>query len=165
MHQTLPAGNRSSGLRRWVRRNGAGLLFISPWLIGFLGFTIGPFLSSIFLSFNSYDLVRTPKWVGLANYQTLLHDDPQFWSSLWVTVRYALCSVPLGVVAGVALALLLNAKVKGQPIFRTIFYLPSIVPTVANTVIFMWILNPEIGLLNGILKSSGRTGVQGRRRR
>jgi multiple sugar transport system permease protein len=92
------------------------------------------------------------------NYDTLLRDDPMFWSSLWVTVRYALASVPLGVVAGVALALLLNLKVKGQTIFRTIFYLPSIVPAVANAVVFSWILNPEIGLLNGILRGFGIEG-------
>ncbi len=145
-------------MRRWVRRNGAGLLFISPWLVGFLVFTAGPFFSSIWLSFNSYDIVSSPRWVGAANYTTLLHDDPMFWSSLWVTVRYALVSVPLGIFAGVGIALLLNLKVKGQAVFRTIFYLPSIVPTVANVVVFMWILNPEIGLVNGILR---RIGIEG----
>ncbi len=145
-------------MRRWVRRNGAGLLFISPWLVGFLVFTAGPFFSSIWLSFNSYDIVSSPRWVGAANYTTLLHDDPMFWSSLWVTVRYALVSVPLGIFAGVGIALLLNLKVNGQAVFRTIFYLPSIVPTVANVVVFMWILNPEIGLVNGILR---RIGIEG----
>jgi len=143
---------RLSPGRRWLRRNVPGLLFISPWLIGFLGFTIGPFISSIWLSFTSYDLVSRPKWVGSANYATLLHDDPTFWSSLLVTVKFAVISVPVGIVAGVAMALLLNSKVKGQTIFRTIFYLPSIVPAVANAVVFSWILNPEIGLVNGILR-------------
>jgi multiple sugar transport system permease protein len=145
-------------IQRWIRRNGTGLLFISPWLIGFLCFTIGPFFSSIYLSFNSYDLVHAPHWVGSANYSTLLHDDPMFWTSLWVTVRYAAVSVPLGIIIGVALALLLNTKVKGQTIFRTIFYLPSIVPAVANAVVFSWILNPEIGLVNGILRAFGVEG-------
>ncbi len=152
--------NRGLGerVRRWVRRNGTGLLFISPWLIGFLCFTIGPFFSSVYLSFNSYDLVHSPKWVGTANYSTLLNDDPMFWQSLWVTVRFAAVSVPLGVIVGVALALLLNTKVKGQTIFRTVFYLPSIVPAVANAVVFSWILNPEIGLVNGILRALGVEG-------
>jgi len=146
------AAKGNSPLRRWLRRNGPGLLFISPWLIGFLGFTIGPFLSSVFLSFNTYDLVHSPKWVGTTNYATLLHDDPMFWKSLWITVKFAIVSVPVGIVASVALALLLNTKVRGQTIFRTIFYLPSIVPAVANAVLFSWILNPEIGLVNGILR-------------
>lgn len=137
--------------RRFWRDNGPGLLFISPWLIGFLVFMLWPFLRSVYLSFTTYDVVTPPKWIGLANYQTLFHDDPAFWQSLWVTIRYAVCAVPLGIVAGVALALLLNVDIKGQAIFRTIFYLPSIVPTVASAVVFMWILNPSIGLVNGVL--------------
>ena len=153
-----PAQAQPSPIRKWLRRNGTGLAFISPWLIGFLCFTIGPFISSVYLSFNSYDLINPPKWVGTANYSTLLHDDPLFWSSLWITVKFALVSVPLGIVAGVGLALLLNLKVKGQTIFRTVFYLPSIVPAVANAVVFSWILNPEIGLVNGILRLFGVEG-------
>jgi multiple sugar transport system permease protein len=145
-------------IRTWGRRNLTGLLFISPWLIGFLVFTLGPFVSSIFLSFNTYDLVHPPRWVGGANYTTLLHKDPLFWSSLGVTFRYAAASVPLGIVWGVILALLLNTKITGQAIFRTIFFLPSIVPSVANAVVFTWILNPEIGLVNGILR---RLGIEG----
>ncbi|HWD40901.1 MAG TPA: sugar ABC transporter permease [Fimbriimonas sp.] len=142
----------SSKLRKWVRKNATGLLFISPWLVGFLGFTLGPFLSSVYLSFTTYDLVHPAKWVGLANYRTLANDDPLFWPSLWVTVKYALVTVPLGIAVGAALALLLNTKVRGQTLFRTIFYLPSIVPSVANAVVFSWILNPQIGLINGILR-------------
>jgi multiple sugar transport system permease protein len=145
-------------MRRWIRRNGPGLIFISPWLIGFLVFTVGPFFSSVWLSFTSYDIVTPPRWVGTINYTTLLHDDPMFWSSLWITVRFAIVAVPLGIVAGVALALLLNLKVRGQAVFRTIFYLPSIVPAVANAVVFSWILNPEIGLVNGILRTFGVEG-------
>jgi multiple sugar transport system permease protein len=76
-----------------------------------------------------------------------------FWKSLWVTVRFAAVSVPVGIVVGVALALLLNTKIKGQAVFRTVFYLPSVVPAVANAVVFSWILNPEIGLVNGILRA------------
>lgn len=149
---------RPQAFRKWIRRNGTGLLFISPWLIGFLCFAVGPFFSSVYLSFNSYDLIHAPKWVGGANYSTLVHDDPLFWSSLMITIRYACVSVPLGIVTGVALALLLNMKVRGQAIFRTIFYLPSVVPAVANAVVFTWILNPEIGLVNGILRIFGLEG-------
>jgi multiple sugar transport system permease protein len=145
-------------MKRLIRRHGAGFFFISPWLIGFLVFKLGPFLSSVFLSFNSYDVISPPHWVGLANYQTLAQDDPMFWHSLWVTIRYALCAVPLGVLAGVVLALLLNAETPGQPIFRTILYMPSIMPAVATSVVFMWLLNPERGLVNGVLQAVGVRG-------
>ncbi|MGV3614698.1 MAG: carbohydrate ABC transporter permease [Fimbriimonas sp.] len=145
-------------MRRFFRDNGPGLLFISPWLVGFGVFTLWPFLRSVYLSFTTYDVVTAPKWIGLANYQTLLRDDPVFWQSLWVTMRYAVAAVPLAIVAGVALALLLNVEVRGQAIFRTIFYLPSVVPSVATAVVFMWILNPEIGLVNGLLRTVGIEG-------
>jgi len=102
--------------------------------------------------------VTEPKWVGLANYKMLLTQDELFYKSAWVTIKYAIVAVPLGIVAGVALALLLNINVKGMSVFRTIFYLPSIVPTVATSVVFMWLLNPNIGLVNRILAV---VGVQG----
>jgi len=135
-----------------------GYLFISPWLIGFLAFTFWPFLQSIYLSFTRYNIVSPAKWVGLANYQMLLTQDEIFWKSAWVTVKYAMIAVPLAIFAGVVLALLLNVNVKGITIFRTIFYLPSIVPTVASSVLFMWLLNPNVGLINRIL---ALVGIQG----
>ncbi|MBI1332562.1 MAG: ABC transporter permease subunit [Armatimonadetes bacterium] len=141
-----------------TRRELVGLAFVSPWLIGFLLFTAWPFLRSIQLSFTRYDIVRPPKWVGLANYDSLLRHDEVFRTSAIVTLKYALISVPLGIVLGVALALLLNINVRGITIYRTVFFIPSIVPTVASTAIFSWILNPQIGLVNGIL---GRLGVTG----
>jgi multiple sugar transport system permease protein len=150
--------NPVSPVKRFLRRNATGFLFISPWLIGFIVFKLGPFLSSVYLSFNSYDVISPPHWVGIANYQTLAHDDPMFWHSLWVTVKYALCAVPLGIVAGVILALLLNADIPGQSLFRTLLYMPSIMPTVAASVVFMWLLNPEKGLVNEIL---GTVGIRG----
>lgn len=113
-------------LSHTARRNLVGYLFISPWLVGFIVFVAGPFLRSIFLSFTRYNIVTSPKWVDLANYRMLLTQDDLFWKSAWVTVKYALISVPLGIVVGVLLALLLNANVKGIAAFRTIFYLPSI---------------------------------------
>lgn len=135
-----------------------GYLFISPWLIGFLVFTLYPFLQSIYLSFTRYNIVTAPKWVGAANYRMLLTQDELFWKSAWVTVKFALIAVPLGIVAGVALALLLNINVKGISVFRTIFYLPSIVPTVATSVLFIWLLNPNIGLINQVLSRFGIAG-------
>jgi len=146
------------GTNHRAKRNLVGYLFISPWLIGFLAFTAWPFLRSIYLSFTRYDIITAPKWVGTANYRMLLTNDELFWKSAWVTIKYAIISVPLGIVAGVTLALLLNINVKGMTVFRTIFYLPSIVPTVATSVVFIWILNPNLGLINRLL---GLVGIQG----
>jgi len=141
-----------------ARENLTGYLFISPWLSGFFVFTLWPFLRSFYLSFCNYNIVQPPKFIGLANYQMMLFNDELFYKSLWVTLRYALVAVPLTLVVGVALALLLNLNVKGIAVFRTIFYLPSIVPTVAMTSIFMWILNPQVGMVNRILALAGVTG-------
>ena len=141
-----------------ARENLTGYLFISPWLIGFFVFTLWPFLRSFYLSFCNYNIVQPPKFIGLANYQMMLFNDELFYKSLWVTLRYAIVAVPLTLVVGVALALLLNLNVKGIAVFRTIFYLPSIVPTVAMTSIFMWILNPQVGMVNRILAIFGVTG-------
>ena len=134
-----------------AKQNLVGYLFISPWLIGFAAFALWPFLRSIYLSFTRYNIVTQPKWVGLANYKMLLTQDELFWKSAWVTIKYAAISVPLGIIFGVALALLLNVNMRGITVFRTIFYLPSIVPTVATSVLFIWILNPTIGLINKVL--------------
>ena len=136
-----------------LRKNLIGYAFISPWIIGFLVFAAYPFVTSIYLSFTRYNIVTPPVWVGGQNYRMLFNDDPQFRKALWVTFRYALVSVPLGIVGGVSLALLLNQKVKGLSVYRTIFFLPSIVPTVATATIFLWILNPEIGLINSLLRA------------
>lgn len=141
-----------------LRRNLTGYAFIAPWLIGFLVFTAIPFFSSVYFSFTRYDIVSSPVWVGTANYQALLQNDPLFWKSLYITLKYAVVAVPIGIVAGVALALLLNIEVKGIAVYRTIFYLPSIVPSVATTVVFAWILNPQVGLVNLILRNFGIVG-------
>jgi len=141
-----------------MKKNWIGYAFISPWIIGFLLFTAFPFLSSVYLSFTRYNIITPAVWVGGANYHTLLTGDPLFWKSLGVTFRFAAIAVPLGIVAGVALALLLNLNLRGMGIYRTIFFLPSIVPTVATSVVFLWLFNPEIGLVNRLLKLVGVTG-------
>jgi multiple sugar transport system permease protein len=145
-------------MKHKFRENLVGYVFISPWLIGFLIFTLYPFCQSFYLSLTRYNIIQPPKFIGLANYKMLLFQDDLFWKSLWVTVRFALVSVPVVLVVGVLLALLLNINVKGMAIFRTIFYLPSIVPVVATTAIFMWILNPQVGLVNRLL---ALLGIQG----
>lgn len=127
-----------------------GYVFIAPWLIGFLVFTAGPMLTSLFLSFQVYDLHRMD-YVGVENYRRLLTVDPIFWKSLRVTMLYAVFSVPLGVAGSLALAVLLNQKVAGQYLFRTMFYMPSLVPAVASALVWQWLFNTDNGALNQFL--------------
>ena len=145
-------------MSRTLRNNLIGYAFISPWLLGFLIFTLYPFVSSIYLSFTRYNIVKPPVWVGLENYRTLLHDDAQFRTAILVTFRFALVSVPLVIIVGIGLAMLLNQKIRGQSVYRTIFFLPSIIPTVASATIFLWLMNPEIGLFNQLLR---RLNIEG----
>ena len=148
---------RHTLLSRALKKDLIGYAFIAPWLVGFTLFTLGPFLTSVYLSFTRYDIVSSPKWIGLANYALMLRD-ATFWHSLLLTFEYALVAVPLGIVAGVGLALLLNVSIRGVGVFRTIFFVPSIVPMVATTVVFVWLLNPQIGLVNRLL---GQLGILG----
>jgi multiple sugar transport system permease protein len=135
-----------------------GYLGILPWAIGFVAFTAGPLLVSFFLSFTQWDIVRPPQWVGLANYVRMFTDDPLFRTSLGVTLSYVLLSVPLQLIFGLALALLLNAGVRGMNIFRTVFYLPSVLSGVAISLMWIWILHPDLGVLNGLLDLVGIKG-------
>jgi multiple sugar transport system permease protein len=125
--------------------------FISPWLMGFCLFGLGPILASIWLSFTDYSLFKPPEWVGLANYRELFRD-PLILKSLGNTLFYVVFAVPLGTVGALMLALLLNQKVRGIAVWRTIFYLPTIVSGVAMGVLWRWIFNPEIGLANTLLR-------------
>jgi ABC-type sugar transport system permease subunit len=147
---------RSTAAGRARRRNlRNGLLFISPWLVGFLCFTLYPFLASLYFGFCTYDILSPPRWAGLANYRELLTDDPYFLKALGNTLYYTAFAVPLGILFGVAIALLLNMKVVGVPVYRTVYYLPSIVPVVATSVLWMWLLNPQYGLVNAFLARLG----------
>ncbi|WP_286981072.1 sugar ABC transporter permease [Pseudothermotoga sp.] len=139
------------------KKNIAGYLFILPWLIGFCLFTAGPILFSIFLSFHEWHIFDKMKWIGIENYKKLFAD-PLFYHSLKVTFYYAAISVPVGLVVGLFLAVLLYQKVKGTSVFRTIFYIPSIVPVVATATLWIWIYNPEYGILNFLLAKIGVRG-------
>ncbi|GAB4317361.1 carbohydrate ABC transporter permease [Pseudothermotoga elfii] len=139
------------------KKNIAGYLFILPWLIGFCLFTAGPILFSIFLSFHEWHIFDKMKWIGIENYKKLFAD-PLFYHSLKVTFYYAAISVPAGLVVGLFLAVLLYQKVKGTSVFRTIFYIPSIVPVVATATLWIWIYNPEYGILNFLLAKIGVRG-------
>jgi multiple sugar transport system permease protein len=134
-----------------------GFLFIAPWIVGFLVFTLGPIIASFYFSFTNYQVVKPPVWAGLANYRRLLEDD-LFWQSLKVTSLYVVISVPLGLVLSFLVALLMNQKVKGIGFWRTIFYLPNLVPLIGATMLWLWIFNPEFGLLNGFLDTFGIDG-------
>lgn len=134
-----------------------GLLFISPWIIGFLAFRLIPFLMSFYYSFTFYPVLEAPKWVGLDNFIQLF-DDPRFLTSLYNTAYYAFFAVPLATVSGILLAMLLNMKVKGMSAWRTIFYLPSITPVVATSLVWLWMFNPRAGVVNFVLSLVGIDG-------
>ncbi|NPV07888.1 MAG: sugar ABC transporter permease [Anaerolineae bacterium] len=135
-----------------------GYLFILPWILGFLFFTIGPMIASFYFSFTDYSLLEPSKWVGLDNYRKLFSADDKFGISLSVTFRYSLASVPLGMVLALTVAMLLNQRVPGMRFYRTAFYLPSLLGGVALTLIWMWIFSPAYGLLNTFLKMIGLEG-------
>ncbi|GIV76112.1 MAG: spermidine/putrescine ABC transporter permease [Litorilinea sp.] len=138
-----------------LRRHEAwhGILFAGPWIIGFLAFVAGPFLASFILSFTSYKVGMDSRWIGLQNYHEMFFKDPLFWKSLYNTGYYVFFAVPLGVLGSLLLALLMNQKVRGIPIFRTMVYVPSIVSGVAVAYLWMWLLDPNIGLVNYVLRS------------
>jgi len=134
-----------TALERQNYRN--GLLFCSPAILGLLAFTLYPVISSLYYSFCNYPMLKPPIWVGLANYKTLFAD-PIFYKSLGNTVYYAVYATPIGIAVAFLLALLLNQKVKGMVVFRTMFFVPSIVPMVSASVLWLWLLNPSYGLIN-----------------
>lgn len=143
---------------RWrqVRRGELlpGLLFISPWIIGFIWFQLYPILASIRYSFTDYNMMQSPSWVGLNNYQQLFHDD-LFRQSLKNTAVYSVISVPLDLAVAFGFALLLNLGIPGRPIFRTIFYFPAVIPSVATAILWSMLLSTKGGLVNILIKAFG----------
>ncbi|NLF39577.1 extracellular solute-binding protein [bacterium] len=146
-------GDRGYFRRQWF----AGLLCASPWLIGFIVFTGGPILFSVLMSFCHYDVLNPARLTGTANYRWVLTQDPLFWKSLWNTL-YMVIGLPIGLIASLSLALLLNQNVKGMAFYRTLFYLPAIVPAVAASILWIWIFNPTHGLLNTVFSALGVHG-------
>lgn len=149
---------RVSRLRRNSRDEAvAGYFFVAPWLVGFVVLTAGPILVSLFLSFCQYDVLHPPKYVGLNNFSDLLGRDSYYLkTSLKNALYIAAIGIPLGITTSLAVAMLLNSKVKGMSFYRTFFYMPSIVPVVASALLWTWILNgdPNRGLLNSVWKAS-----------
>ncbi|MFM7322371.1 MAG: carbohydrate ABC transporter permease [Armatimonadota bacterium] len=136
------------------REQRLGWLFVAPWIVGFLTFTLYPLLASLYLSFTDYRVLTPPIWVGLRNYRELLADKEMFWPSLGNTA-FLFLELPLALLLGLAIALLLNLKLRGTAIYRTLCYLPSVVPTVAVAMLWLWLLNPEFGLVNAGLRAIG----------
>jgi multiple sugar transport system permease protein len=136
---------------RQKRENRIAYLFVLPWILGLLLFTAGPMILSLLMSFSDWDIIQPAKWRGLGNYEEAFNFDPRFWPSLKVTLIYTLVAVPLGLVGSLALALLLNVKVKGMPLWRTCYYLPSVASGVAASLIWKRVFMPNGGLLNAAI--------------
>ncbi|MGV2787146.1 sugar ABC transporter permease, partial [Clostridium perfringens] len=135
------AANQQKHVSDWSKKERhyvyLGLAFASPWIIGFLAFTVYPFFGSLYLSLTEYDLFSPPKWVGLQNYELIFADD-RFYKSLGNTFFMAFISVPITLTVSLLIAVMLNFKVKGINYYRTIFYLPSVIPIVASALLWTW---------------------------
>lgn len=173
MSEADQTNRASSGLRptrmRWLRRKGVstlqsreattGVLMALPWILGFLIFTAGPMLFGLYTGLTEWDIITAPKWIGLENFIEMFSGkDRLFYRSLGVTLKYVAVSAPLHVVLGFILAALLNMKLNGTNFFRSIYYLPSILPVVASSVMWSWVFNPDFGLLNYGLSLLGIDG-------
>lgn len=164
MNKSKRTGSRL-GLRR--REALAGYLYITPWIIGFVVFTVGPMIASLYFSFTDYNVISAPVWNNFANYRKIFEGlpqfilsgdpavlgDPLFWQSLKVTFYFAVLSLPLGLVFSFIIAVLLNQKIRGVNLWRTIYFLPSVIAGVAVTLLWMRIFNPRVGLLNPIIEA------------
>lgn len=140
------------------RRLAVGLVFVSPWLVGFSALVVYPFVASFYWSFCHYDLLSAPQFVGWDNYEKLVAElvsGERFGQALWNTAYFALVSVPLSIALGVGLAVMLSWPVRGQAVYRTLVFLPSVVPVVAASVLWMWLLDPRDGLVNHLLQGIG----------
>lgn len=136
----------------------AGYAFIFPWILGFIFFVAGPIIASFAISFLNWHIVIDPHWVGLRNYRKIFTDDKDFIQALKVTITYAAATLPLSLVLGLGISLLLNMKIRGMNIYRTLFYIPVVLPGVAVILLWVWIFNPEFGIINHLLSLIGIEG-------
>ncbi|MBN1352604.1 extracellular solute-binding protein [candidate division KSB1 bacterium] len=143
--------------RMQMKDLGAGIVCISPWIIGFLVFMLGPIVFSIVMSFTKYNGLSDAQWIGMKNYADLLLKDPIFWKS-FANTAFMFIGIPINMAIGLGIAMLLNMKVRGVNVYRTIYYLPSIIPFVASTILWVWILHPTNGILNLLLSYIGIQG-------
>jgi len=142
-------------LARAARTELKGLLFVLPWIIGFIAFTAYPIGASFYYSLTRYDVLRPPKYIGLDNYYTLLTRDPTMGITTRNTLWWVAIAVPFGIAGSFVLANFLNASIRARSVFRAIFYFPSLVPAIVSAVIWQWLLNTQWGLINTFLASSG----------
>jgi len=156
-HRTEAASPPSLWSRLW-QNDAPGYLFLLPWFIGFFGLTIGPMVTSFYLSFTDFDLLTSPEWVGTANYMRMLTGDPKFWASMRVTMFFVIFSVPLKLAFALGVAMLLNRGIKGLPLYRALFYLPSLLgASVAIAILWRQIFAGD-GLVNDFLSVFGIQG-------
>lgn len=148
----MPTRSRSTLL---TREAWEGRLFVLPWVIGFLVFTAGPMVYSLYLAFTDFDVLSPPKWVGAVNFVTALTNDPLFWLALFNTAYYVVIAVPLYLAASFLVALAVNRPVRGVNIYRTLYYLPSITPAVASSILWLMMFQSDFGLVNSTLTAIG----------
>jgi multiple sugar transport system permease protein len=151
IRRTAVAAART-GSRTRRRENLYGYLFLSPWLVGFIGLFLGPGIASLYFSLAKYDVLSPPEFIGIQNYVQMFTTDDLFWPSLGRTFYYAGVMVPLGVLGSMTLAIMLNTKVRGATVYRTLFFMPSLVPLVASVVMFTWLLNSDWGIVNQAIR-------------
>lgn len=156
----MKAGNTMVAVRSgWTPRERrallVGILFLTPWIIHFIAFQVYPFLASLYYSLTVYTLLQPPVFVGTDNYVELFLDDPLFWTSMFNTIYYMVFAVGLSTVIGISLAMLLNLKVRGMAVYRTIFYLPSVTPLVAVSIVWLWLFNSQYGIINNAINAVG----------
>lgn len=137
--------------RRALKNEAWGLGLASPWIIGFLVFTLGPFIASFYFGFTNYDAIRPPQWIGLGNYERMFTGDKHFWLSFTNTAYYTVLAVPLRLMLALFIAVLLNQGLPGQNLLRTAYYMPSVVSGVAASMLWLWLFDPTIGLINTAL--------------
>jgi multiple sugar transport system permease protein len=154
----VPVARGLSPRAKQLRRLGVGLAFASPWIIGLGVFLVYPIAASLYYSLTEYSVLEAPKWVGLGNYRDLFFNDSLFLTATSNTAVFALMAIPVGTVFAIALALLLNMRVRFQALHRTIYYLPVLVPTVALALVWQWVLNPSYGIVNSLLDAVGIVG-------
>ncbi|MBV7333491.1 sugar ABC transporter permease [Chloroflexi bacterium TSY] len=148
---TSPQKRRWSINKKALRADIEGLLFAAPFIVGLVVLFLGPMIASIFLSFTSYHVVRGASWLGLKNYTEMVQD-PLVLHSLRITALWALGSVPLNLLLGLGVAMLLNTKVKGLALWRTLYYVPSVISGVAIALLWVWMFEPRYGIINYLLR-------------
>jgi multiple sugar transport system permease protein len=131
-----------------------GYFFVAPWIIGFILFSLGPIVATIYLSMTNYDVVSSPTWVGLDNFTRMFSRDREYMKAIWVTLEYSVIRVPLCILVALVFAMLINKQMRGMNAFRTALYLPAVVPLVAASVLWLWLLNPQYGFINPMLRDT-----------